>query len=95
MDCLECSLLSLQLDLVLSIDITQKVVHVTLLPAIPNANLHYRNDEFCMNNNDYTYIHIFTIRVILSCERTVSLCQSQLEVDAETSLVDDERQEKK
>ena len=46
-------MLFLQLDSVLSIDIILRAVHVTLLPAIPNADLRHGDDGFCMNNNDY------------------------------------------
>ena len=47
-------MLSLQLDLVLSIDIVLRAVHVTTLPAIRKGNTR-GNEQFSMNNADDDY----------------------------------------
>ena len=46
--------MSLQSDLVLSIDIIQRAARVTLFPAIPNANLRNGDDDFVYENNHHT-----------------------------------------
>jgi protein-S-isoprenylcysteine O-methyltransferase Ste14 len=51
-------LLSLQLDLVLSIDIVLRVVHVTTLPAIRKGNTR-SNEQFSMNNADDDYARMY------------------------------------